>query len=167
MISRIKAVLHPSLRVTYSGDKLLMIEEMFAAFEEYWLSGYLYEFGLDAPLDDPSAIKPTGLCHVHVLYNEELFTEADFKAWDRDNKRHVPPILRASRKNCNSMVIYSVSREGTALFLAFYPNNGHVRIRKGTLELLALADASEEYFSSIGETPASHEEVKTFLQRVQ
>jgi len=166
MISRKRAVLHPSLRATYSGDSLLMIQEMFSAFEEYWLSGYLYEFGLDAPLDDPVAIRSTGLCHVHVLYNDELFTDADFRAWNRDNRPNVPPILRATRENCNSMVIYSVSREGTALFLAFYPNNGHARIRKGTLELLALADASEDYFSSVEENPASYNEVMKFLQKV-
>lgn len=167
MVSRVKAVLHPSLRVSFSGNDLLMIEEMFSAFEEYWLSGYLYEFGLDAPLDHPLAIRPTGLCHIHVLYNDDLFTDADFKAWERDNKKSLPPILRATRLNCDSMVIYSVSREGTALFLAFYPNEGHDRIRNGTLELLALADASEKYFSSIDQTPASYEEVRAFLQKVK
>ncbi|HAV4466973.1 TPA: hypothetical protein JIR14_20205 [Acinetobacter baumannii] len=166
MILRKKAVLHPSLREAFSGDKLLIIEEMFAAFEEYWLSGYLYEFGLDAPLDDPAAARASGLCHVHVLYNDDLFTDADFKAWEKQNKPSIPPILRATRWNCDSMVIYSVSREGTALFLMFYPNNGHARIRKGTLELAALAEASEAYFYSVGENPASYEEVRKLLQSI-
>ena len=51
MIPRKRAVLHPSLVQVYSGDDLSIILEMFEAFEEYWLSGYMYEFGLDTPLE--------------------------------------------------------------------------------------------------------------------
>ena len=43
MIPRNQAVLHPSLTQVYSGNDLNIILEMFAAFEEYWLSGYMYE----------------------------------------------------------------------------------------------------------------------------
>ena len=165
MIPRKRAVLHPSLTEVFSGDNLDIILEMFAAFEEYWLTGYLYEFGLDAPLDRPSSAKASGLCHVHVLYNDELFTAKDFKEWDRQSSPRIPPILRSKRMNCDSMIIYSISREGTALFLTFYPSNGHERIRYGTIELADLAIVSEHYFSSIEENPASYEEVTELLQQ--
>ena len=165
MIPRKQAVLHQSLLEKYSGEDLCIIEEMFDAFQEYWLTGCLFEFGRDAPLDRPASAKASGICHVHVLYNDELFTENDFKAWEAKNQPHVPPILRCSRKNCDSMVIYSVSREGTALFLAFYPNRGHDRITNGTIELSSLAIVSEDYFSSIEENPASYEEIMLLLQQ--
>ena len=122
MIPRNQAVLHPSLTQVYSGNDLNIILEMFAAFEEYWLSGYMYEFGLDAPLDRPASAKASGLCHVHVLYDEELFTDQDYREWEKRSRPNIPPILRSKRMNCNSMIIYSVSREGTALFLTFYPS---------------------------------------------
>ena len=110
MIPRKRAVLHPSLTQVYSGNDLNIILEMFAAFEEYWLSGYMYEFGLDAPLDRPASAKASGLCHVHVLYDEELFTDQDYREWEKRSRPNIPPILRSKRMNCNSMIIYSVSR---------------------------------------------------------
>lgn len=165
MIPRKRAVLHPSLTRVYSGNDLEIILEMFVAFEEYWISGYMYEFGLDAPLDRPASAKASGLCHVHVLYNEELFTDQDYREWEKRSCPKIPPILRSKRMNCNSMIIYSVSREGTALFLTFYPSLGHERIRSGTVELGNLAIVSEDYFSSIEENPASYEEVMELLQQ--
>ena len=165
MIPRNQAVLHPSLVQVYSGDDLSIILEMFEAFEEYWLSGYMYEFGLDTPLDRPSSAKASGLCHVHVLYNEELFTDNDYREWERKSSPNIPPSLRSKRMNCDSMIIYSMSREGTALFLTFYPSLGHERIKHGTVELGNLAIVSEDYFSSIDENPASYEEVMEFLQQ--
>ena len=51
MIPRNQAVLHPSLTQVYSGNDLNIILEMFAAFEEYWLSGYMYEFGEGLEID--------------------------------------------------------------------------------------------------------------------
>lgn len=165
MIPRKRAVLHPSLTNVCKGNDLNIISEMFVAFEEYWLTGYLYEFGLDAPLDRPASAKASGLCHVHVLYNDELFTDTDYREWERSSYPEIPPILRSKRMNCDSMVIYSVSREGTALFLMFYPSSGHERIRHGTIELSNLATVSEDHFASIEETPASYEEVMELLQR--
>lgn len=78
---------------------------------------------------------------------------------------NIPPSLRSKRMNCDSMIIYSMSREGTALFLTFYPSLGHERIKHGTVELANLAIVSEDYFSSIDENPASYEEVMEFLQQ--
>jgi len=149
----------------FSGNDLDIILEMFTSFEEYWLSGYMYEFGLDAPLDRPASARASGLCHVHVLYNDESFTAKDYREWQRKSSPSIPPSMRSSRMNCDSMIIYSVSREGTALFLAFYPSLGHQRIKEGTIELAHLATVTEDYFSLIQETPASYQEVMNLLQQ--
>lgn len=159
IINRRKVEIHP----LYWDDDFEeeYLHEAANIFTKYWLAGYQPEFGRDRPVFYPKTIQDAAICHVHYLTCKLYGAQA--VDWKRNCKTNIAPYFRSAVKDCDSMFIYAISEEGTALLLAIFDKNAHAQLRNNEL-LRALAMITIEYFKQIGEQPALAQDVMNTLQ---
>lgn len=164
-IPRLKVTVHP---IYFQGleegsseyhDRLEIAKE----FAIYWREGYHPDFGRDKPVERPDGIQESGLCKVHVLIFKLLRTDKIY--WDSKSSCHLAPYDRSHCTGCDSVLLYAVSEEGTALILALYIENGHDLLKKPYHGILrGIGEHAKAYFKSIGEQPALEKDLLAFLQ---
>ncbi|HAV8071944.1 TPA: hypothetical protein JLB58_004265 [Escherichia coli] len=164
-IPRLKVTVHP---LYFQGleegsseynDHLTIAKE----FASYWRTGYHPDFGRDKPVDRPDGIHESGLCKVHVLAFK--LSRASQVFWNSKSSCRLAPYDRSHCTECDSLLLYAVSEEGTALILALYIEDGHERLKTPYYSVLrGLGEHAKAYFKSIGEQPALEKDLLAFLQ---
>ena len=165
IIPRRRVSVHPNYfrgldENTTEYDSLLEIAKEFA---KYWREGYHQDFGRDKPIEYPEAVKDAGLCKVHVLVFP--LSKKDQQFWDSKSYCCFGPYYRSHCDGCDSLLLYAVSEEGTALILALYDQEGHNLLSKPYYEALrGLGEHAKAYFKSIDEQPALEQDLLNFLR---
>jgi hypothetical protein len=144
---------------TYNPKNFEDLKELAKEFEFYWLNGYSEEFGKDAPLDRPKTVLDAGISHVHFLFVDDI-SEADEKKWRRNNRAELAPMFRASS---DSMMVYAVSEQGTAVLLAVYLEDGHKSLND-QFNMSRLAHIALKVFRDEGEEPMLPNDLMNLLR---
>mgnify|MGYP003603960246 FL=1 len=164
LIPRLKVTVHP---IYFEGleegsseyDDRLKIAKEFAI---YWREGYHPDFGRDKLVDRPDGIQESALCKVHVKVF--ALSRSNQIYWDSNSSCKLAPYDRSHCKGCDSLMLYAVSEEGTALILALYIDEGHDLIKKPYYGVLkGLGEYAKSYFKSIREQPALETDLFNFL----
>lgn len=163
-ISRNKVTVHPHYFNDLDQNSLeyKSLLEVAKSFATYWRDGYHSDFGRDKPLEYPQAVKDGGLCKVHVLTNN-LSIHAQ-RIWDSKSKCELAPCDRSHCNECDSMLLYAISEEGTALVLSLYSIDAHELLKTRSEFTRALAASAIAYFKEIGEQAALEADILKFLQ---
>lgn len=139
--------------------KLLIIAK---EFKNYWCEGYHPDFGRDKPFERPEGIEEAGLCKVHVRLTQ--LSDKHQIEWDQKSLSTLAPIDRSHTRGCDSFLIYSVSKEGTALILSLYDEDAHKQIRSAYYPILrGMGNHAKSFFDSRGQTVASQSEILKLL----
>ena len=136
----------------FNSEKYKYLLEIAQSFATYWRTGYHEDFGRDKPVNYPSIVKDAGLCHVHILLGDISQRAQDL--WDKNNIPNKGPFFRSHILECDSMLLYAVSEEGTALLLALYAKNAHELLSSNLEYNRKLASIAIRAFKEFEEQPA-------------
>lgn len=166
MIPRLKVKVHPDYFKGFKEGSSGYIDRLEIAkeFAIYWREGYHPDFGRDRIVDRPDNIHYSALCKVHVLVFS--LSKSDKAYWDSKSSCKIAPYDRSHCDECDSVMLYAVSEEGTALILALYIEQGHDLIKKPYHGVLrGLGEDAKNYFKSIREQPALKEDLLEFFNK--
>ena len=120
-------------------------------FKTYWRNGHHPDFGKDAPLHDPAAIRQSAVRHVHII---------PIPVSPKDDPRWLKPfhwLIPTRRPASNSWLVYCVTESRNCCLLAFLNGDAHFMARQGFF-VGRMIDSAEAFFDRMEEYPLSEGE---------
>lgn len=115
-------------------------------FKVHWRTGHHPNFGKDAILHDPAAIRKSAVRHVHLIPNP--LTPTDAKHWLKGFFR----ADHARRPSSDSWLAYCVTDKRDCCVLAYLKDNAHTQARQGVI-IGRLIDSAEDFFKAMEAFP--------------
>lgn len=132
------------------------LQNIIAEFKVYWRTGHHPNFGKDAILHDPAAIRQSAVRHIHLIPSP--LGPKDARNWLRGFFR----IDHHRRPTSDSWLAYCVTESRDCCVLAFLKENAHTQSRKAFIVGL-LIDTAEDFFASKEAQPLAEEEQGTIF----